>query len=206
PDANDVPMRVVSPRTNRPSSQAGFDFIGPVPEKVYDPATQPAEFLFWQCREGALAALETWEKVTGASMTSWQPGKKIELRPDDGEDANAFYNRASLSFFHFTTGGKTFFSGASTDVVSHEAGHGILDSIRPDLWNSSVLEVNAFHEAWGDIVAILTALHDGPTRAAVLADVRKKNFVEGTAENLSACIKLAIANGDILKRVINASA
>ena len=44
PDANDVPMRVVSPRTNRPSSQAGFDFIGPVPEKVYDPATQPAEF------------------------------------------------------------------------------------------------------------------------------------------------------------------
>jgi 3-hydroxyacyl-CoA dehydrogenase len=41
--------------------------------------------------------------------------------------------------------GKTFFSGASTDVVSHEVGHGLLDSIRPELWDAPFLEAGAFH-------------------------------------------------------------
>jgi hypothetical protein len=206
PDSNGVPMREVNPRPNRPASRAGYDFVGAVPQDVYDPATQPDEFLFWQCREGALAALEAWEAITGESFSSWQPGKKIELRPDEGEEPNAFYDRVSLSFFHFTTGGKTFYSGASTDVVAHEAGHGILDAIRPELILSSAFEVNSFHEAFADCVAILTALHDGPTRAAVLADVRQENFVEGTAENLAACIKVSIENADLPKKLVNATA
>src|SRR5262249_2467625 len=124
-----------------------------------------------------------------ASFTSWQSGTKIELRPDDGVDLNAFYDRASLSFFHFTKGGNTFLSGASTDVVAHETGHGILDAIRPELLNSAVFEVNALHEAFGDCVAILTALHDGPTRTALLPSLAQANFVEATAENLAAGIK-----------------
>ena len=206
PDSNEVPMREVRPRANRPANRAGFNFTGHVAERAYDPAAQPNEFLFWQCREGALAALETWEKITGVAFSSWQSGKKIDLLQDVNEDANAYYDRQSLSFFHFNAGGKTFYSGASTDVVSHETGHGILDSIRPELIDSSVLEVNAFHEAFGDCIAILTALHDDLTRAVVVGDIRSQNFVEGTAENLSACIKLAIESGEISKKAVNASA
>src|SRR5262245_13074950 len=150
PQDTELPMRVISPRPNRAASRAGFTFFGEQPEDTFDPATQTAGFLFWQCREAALAALEAWEDVSGDPFTAWQgPTKKIELRPDDGVDLNAFYDRASLSFFHFTTGGETFLSGASTDVVAHEAGHGILDAIRPDMWFSSVFEVNSFHEAFG---------------------------------------------------------
>jgi Zn-dependent metalloprotease len=47
--------------------------------------------------------------------------------------------------------------GASTDVVAHEVGHGLLDSARPDS-STSILEVGAFHEAFGDCIAMLTAL------------------------------------------------
>lgn len=109
-------------------------------------------------------------------------------------DLNAFYDRVSLSFFHFTNGGTTFLSGASTDVVAHEAGHGILDAIRPELITSAVFEVNAFHEAFGDCVAILTAFLDQSNRSAVLASLTEKNFAEATAENLAAGIKMVQPN------------
>ena len=105
-----------------------------------------------------------------------------------------FYNRASFSFFHKTLGAETFFSGESTDVVAHEVGHGLVDSIRPAFFSVNFLEVAAFHEAAGDCVAILTALNDLDTRKKLLAvttTLKKKNFVESTAEQLSRAIGVA---------------
>jgi len=198
PDGTGLPMRAISPRPNRPETRAGFTLSGEHLEDLYDFATQTEKFLFWQCREAALAALDAWEDVSGDGFNSWQgssgPAKKIELRPDAGEDLNAFYDRVSLSFFHRTIGDRKFHSGASTDVVAHEAGHAILDAIRPGLWDSTGFEVNAFHEGFGDCVAILTALLDGPMRVAVLPLLTDRNFVESTAENLAAGIKLLAPN------------
>jgi Fungalysin metallopeptidase (M36) len=179
-------MRGQAPRPDRPASRSGFVFTGASPEGTSAPGTP--QFLFWQCREGALAAVETWEASAGAH-TKWQGNrKKVPLRQDDGQDLNAFYDRASFSFFHQAVGGTTFFSGASTDVVAHELGHGLLDSVRPDFFDVNFLEVGAFHEAFGDCIAILTALGDAETRQELLAvttDLRKRNFVESTAEDLS---------------------
>jgi hypothetical protein len=67
-------------------------------------------------------------------------------------------------------------------------GHGLLDTIRPELWDAPFLEAGAFHEAFGDCMAILTALADLDTRKSLLAatvTLRKRNFVESTAEELS---------------------
>jgi Fungalysin metallopeptidase (M36) len=179
-------IRVKNPRPNRPASKSGFTFTGASPEGTAAPVTP--QFLFWQCREAALAAVEAWEASAGAH-TKWQGNrKKLPLRQDTGEDLNAFYDRASFSFFHQAVGGTTFFSGASTDVVAHETGHGLLDSVRPEFFDVNFLEVGAFHEAFGDCIAILTALGDQETRQKLLAvttDLRKRNFVESTAEELS---------------------
>jgi hypothetical protein len=115
---------------------------------------------------------------------------------------NAFYDRASFSFFHKTVAGTTFFSGASTDVVAHEVGHGLLDSVRPDFFDVNFLEVGAFHEAFGDCLAMLTALNDAETRQkllAVTATLRKRNFVETTAEDLSEGIRRLIPNHNAAK-------
>lgn len=182
-------LRAQAKRPNRPSGRAGFTFSNPAPEGKFAPGTP--EFLFWQCREGALAALEAWESVAG-KLTAWQgKRKKLSLLQDAGLQLNAFYDRSSFAFFHKPAGGTTFFSGASTDVVAHEIGHGLLDALRPDLWDAAFLETGAFHEAFGDCMAILTALHDRDSRVKLLAlttSLRKKNFVESTAENLSAGI------------------
>ena len=190
PEVSQPPMRVISPRANRPANRAGFTFVGEQPEDLFDPTNSASGFVFWQCREAALAALEAWEDVSGQAFSSWQGSrKKIELRPDHAEGLNAFYNRSDLRFFHFSAGGQSFFSGASTDVVAHETGHGILDAVRPELFGSSMFEVNAFHEAFGDCVAILTAFLDGPSRNAVLPILAQGNFVEATIETLAQGIK-----------------
>ncbi len=183
-------LRVQPKRPNRPSGRAGFTLSNTAPEGTFAPGTP--RFLFWQCREGALAAVDAWESVTG-NLNAWQGNRKrLALVQDAGEDLNAFYDRFSFTFFHRAIGGDTFFSGASTDVVAHEIGHGLLDAVRPDLWDAAFLEAGAFHEAFGDCIAVLTALHDRDTRLKLLAvskTLKKKNFVESTAEDLSKGIR-----------------
>ena len=187
-------MRRKDPSPNRPSSSSGFTFSNQSAEGEAAPGTP--QFLFWQAREAAIAAVAAWEACAGQTHTAWQGNrKKLPLLQDAGEDLNAFYDRASFSFFHETVGAETFFSGASTDVVSHEVGHGLLDSMRPDFFEVNFLEVGAFHEAFGDCMAILTALGDTETRQRLLAvapNLRARDFVESTAEQLSRAIGLAI--------------
>ena len=187
------PIRIQPKRPDRPSAKAGFTFSGVSPEGTFAPGT--SQFLFWQCREAALAAVQAWE-TSASAHKKWQGNrKKLPLLQDSGEDLNAFYDRLSFSFFHQAVAGTTFFSGASTDVVAHETGHGLLDSVRPDFFDVNFLEAGAFHEAFGDCIALLTALEDQETRQkllAVTATLRKRSFVETTAENLSEGIRRLI--------------
>jgi hypothetical protein len=188
------PLRKKAKRKNRPAARATFTLPTAPAEDVFEPGTQ--EFLFWQCREASLAALASWETFAGPHLR-WQGNrKKILLVPDAGNDLNAYYDRESVSFFHTDIGSKTYFSGNSTDVVAHEVGHGLLDTIRPDLWDATFLEAGAFHEAFGDCIALLTALSDATTRRRLLQNgtLRKKNFVESTAEELSEGIKRIVPN------------
>jgi hypothetical protein len=191
-----IPMRQQNARKNRPAGRAGFTFENAVKEGLFQPGTPG--FLFWQAREAALAALEVWEALNG-NLKEWARStpdrKKLVLKQNAGADLNAFYDGNSLSFFEFTAGSKTTFSGASTDVVAHEAGHALLDTIRPDLWSSNLTEPNAFHEAFGDCIALLTCLFDEETRVALLKatpDLGKANFVEALAEELSDTVRVAI--------------
>jgi hypothetical protein len=179
-------LRVQAKHANRPASRATFSFSNTAAENRYAPGT--AGFVYWQCREAALAAIDGWEGATG-NFSRWQGNRRtIALRQDAGVDLNAYYDRASVSFFHYPIQGTAYFSGASTDVVAHEVGHALLDAIRPQLWDAAFLEAGAFHEAFGDCIAVLTALNDRDTRTKLLAQtatLKKKNFVESTAENLS---------------------
>jgi len=179
-------MQAKKPRVDRPGTLAGFTYASSPAEDRYNPGTDG--FLYWQCREAALAAVETWERLDGP-LARWARGRRrLRLKHNAGVDLNAYYNRSSLAFFEYRTGAKVTYTGASTDVVAHEAGHALFDVIRPDVWDSYFTEVNAFHEAFGDIWAILTALDDKRTRRALIAaapSLWKVNFVEATAEDLA---------------------
>jgi hypothetical protein len=198
-----MPLRQQQARPNRPNDRAGFTFFDEVPEQQYDVGTD--EFLFWQCREAALAAVENWENLNG-NLSEWaRTGKKLELSQNfDDPDftgprkLNAFYDGSGLRFFIFERAdGSKIFSGISTDTVAHETGHALLDTLRPEFFSSNFPEVGAFHESFADCNALLTVLADKPTRQAVLqqsADLGQTNFVESLSEYLSDAIQRQFGN------------
>ncbi len=184
------PARKIKPAGARRAGRTTFDFGALPQQKMWPPDS--AEFLVWQCREAVMRALAMWEKIAGP-LKHWHGStkrKKLKVNVDEGSDLNAYYDRQSLGYYHFkskTTKVLRRFA-ASTDVVSHESGHALLDTVRPELWDSNFPEPNAFHEAFGDCVALLTALADLETRKALLKQdptLAKGNFVETLIESLA---------------------
>jgi hypothetical protein len=138
---------------------------GSLPVKINGPAPAPAkyqpgtaEFRYWAAADALGRATEFWNGLLGG--TRWEPsnGPTLPVELDEGVQFNAFYNRNGLHFFHGTTQNTTIYSGESPDVVCHELGHAVLDAVRPQLWDAMSAEVAGFHESFGDMSAILTAL------------------------------------------------
>lgn len=94
---------------------------------------------------------------------SWgfdSPGHQIKVAPHAFADANAFYSRRdeALLFGHFPSrdGKRNVFTCLSHDVVAHEATHAILDGLRRRYMEPSSSDQAAFHEAFADVVALLS--------------------------------------------------
>lgn len=197
PAAPGAVAQEITPISDRATNKVGLDIVGLPPEAVY-PITSN-DFVAWQARESAIRTLDIFETIAGP-ISGWR-GKagelKLALYPNAGQDLNAYYDRASVSFFVFPLKKALIYSGASTDVVAHEVGHAILDALRPDLWNVSMLEVGAFHEGFGDCMAIMTALSDADIREDILKNdpmLISANYVEATAEQLSETIAKAVSS------------
>lgn len=194
-----MPLRALSSSPNRRAGRATFELLPPpAPAGRYAPATD--EFLFWQCREAALRAVAVFERLD-RPLRKWAPQARRRLRliPVAGADLNAYYDRDSCSFFTYETDGRITRTGASADVVAHEVGHALLDAIRPDLWDISLPEHGAFHEAFGDCIALLAALSDAKSRAALVRktpDLGRRSFVEAMMEDLAAGVRRAYGPGE----------
>lgn len=110
----------------------------------------------------------------GRRLTWAFDGPQLLVVPRAGMKVNAYYERASRSvqFFYFpsaTTAGKTIYSCASRDIVSHETAHAILDGILPDLYSALTPQALALHECIADLTALLSAFDMSKLAAAVLA-------------------------------------
>lgn len=134
--------------------------------KVYPPGS--AEFRYWAAADALRRGSDYWGSLLPG--VAWEVGARLPVDLDHGVDLNAYYDRVGLRFFHGTAGGRTVYSGESPDVVCHELGHAVLDSIKPQLWDAASIEVAAFHESFGDMSAILTALQLPSLRQAVLTE------------------------------------
>ena len=121
---------------------------------------------------------------------------KLKVNADVGDKLNANYQRSdhSVNFYHGqdTVTGQVVYSGNSGEVVSHEVGHAILDSLRPNYHNSWSLEPKAFHESFGDVTAFLTSLQDPAVVDRVVAqtggNLSKPNILSASAEELGKAI------------------
>ncbi len=169
------------------------------------------EFRYWTAAAAGRRGVDFWGSIL-PNGTKWQSnvGSQLTLRLDEGEDFNAYYDRTGLSFFHGTAGGKTVYSGESPDVANHELGHAILDAIRPQLWDAANFEVPAFHESFGDMSAILTALQVPSLRSAVLKDTQgvlsRNSRLSRLAEQLGWAIRQdypTAVDSDCLRNAVN---
>ncbi len=114
------------------------------------------------------------------------------------EKANAYYsrNKRALSFFYFRhhRSGKYVYTARCFDVVSHEAGHAILDALKPRYIYSGLPQTGALHESFGDLTAIFGLLEQMHICKAIIEQSR------GNLHEKSFLSKLADEFGDGLGR------
>jgi hypothetical protein len=196
PDLTISPLSMAIPGTDAP------------PPRPYAPGS--AEFRYWSAAEAAARGAAFWRPLLPAG-TSWQPGEPLSLLLDEGEDFNAYYDRQALNFFHGTAGGRMVYSGESPDIVCHEQGHAILDALRPELFDAGTIEAAAFHESFGDMSALLAALHLPSLRTAMLADtggdLSRNSRLSRLAEQLGWAIRQQMPSAvdpDCLRNAANA--
>ena len=167
-------------------------------------------FRYWTAAEALRRGANFWASLLPTGIR-WQTGTtSLKVSLDEGVDLNAYYDRTGLLFYHDTVGGRTVYSGESPDVLCHELGHAVLDAIKPQLWNTSSKEVDAFHESFGDMSAILVALQLPTVRSAVLVEtggrLYRSNRVSRVAEQLGWALRQVradLVDPDCLRNAVN---
>jgi len=191
-------MPITVPVPNQAAQPLPFKLAGKVPAPaVYAAGT--AEFRFYANAAALRRTADFWGKIVPTG-TKWEVGATLGVILDDGVDLNAFYTRgdfqdaAGLHFFHEAVKGHTYFSGESPDVCCHEMGHAVLDAIRPQLFDAQTIEAAAFHEAFGDMSAMLSDLQVPSFRQEVIAEtggsLNRSSRLSRLAEQLGAAIRI----------------
>jgi len=122
------------------------------------------------------------------NLSRWCAVDVLNVDPLAGRQANAFYDRENLKFFYFTKQQNEIFTCLSSDIVSHELGHAILDAMRPDFFSVASMEIWSFHEAFGDVASMICTLKHELIVDYVLKEtngnLRQKNIVSKLAEEM----------------------
>lgn len=137
------------------------------------------------------------QKHSKNSIRKWSSTQSLQIIPQAGKNLNAYYDRSNLKFFYYPIRGKTMFTADSADVVSHELGHALLDAIRPDFWSVQSLEIWSFHEAFSDIVSMVSIMQYDHIINEVLSknkDISKSNNISRLAEEFGIVIHKIIGN------------
>jgi hypothetical protein len=120
--------------------------------------------------ERALGRVALWApqrrdpKSSGTKKWKTEFVRRLRIYPHALRDRNAYYSpgKKALLFGYFpvtardadNTPGTTVFACLSHDIVAHECTHALLDGIHPRFTEPSNPDVQAFHEAFADIVAL----------------------------------------------------
>jgi hypothetical protein len=162
-----TPLPVTVPVNNAPLLQTQIIDPQPAPGR-YAPGT--ANFRYWMAAEALARGINFWAPLLPMN-TRWSTANPMGVTLVTGQALNANYSRAfGLRFYQRVVRNITVYSAESPDVVCHELGHAILDALRPQLWNAASFEAAAFHESFGDMSSLLSALQLPTVRQKVLTE------------------------------------
>jgi hypothetical protein len=127
----------------------------------------------WVLLQRALAFFESGHGL-GRRIPWAFEGNRLIVVPHAGYGQNAYYDRQdkSLQFYYFGEKPDTVYTCLSSDIVSHEFGHAVLDGIRPYFNETASVQTAAFHEFIGDLTAILMSLKNGVFRNWLARETR----------------------------------
>ena len=185
-----TPIKVPVPVNSAPLLQFRITTQGPPPD-LYAPETE--QFRYWTAMEALTRGITFWNErlPPGTRWTTEQSPMQVTLVA--GEDLNANYSRPfGLRFYEETVKDIDIFSGESPDVSCHELGHAILDALRPELFDAASTEVAAFHESFGDMSAILSALQLCSLRDKVIEETGGRLNVNSRLSRLAEQLGWAI--------------
>ncbi len=116
----------------------------------------------------AMTVFESFARALGRTP-EFSPAARgrLTIRPHYAEEDNAYYDNlgARLDFgYSFATSdargrlqkGAVVFTALSHDVIAHETTHALLDGMRPLFLVPTNPDVAAFHEAFADLIAMLS--------------------------------------------------
>jgi hypothetical protein len=166
----------------------------------------------------AMRTLAQFEFALGRRCAWGFDGHQIHMVPHAFADANAFYSRDDRAIYFMGGDGKPIFTCLSHDIVAHETTHALLDGLRRRYTEPSTPDQAAFHEAFADVVAVLSmfSLPDVVDAGLDLASAGLSNLISskllergvlmqsvlfGLAEQMGP--ELSAVRGDALRRSVN---
>ena len=117
-----------------------------------------------------MRTLARFEQALGRRVSWGFPAHQLKVVPHAFEEMNAFYTREaqSLLFGYYRGANGLTFMCLSQDIVVHETTHALLDGLRSRFMDPSSADQAAFHEAFADIVALLSVFSFGDVLGALL--------------------------------------
>lgn len=200
-----VSLTVPIPDLSKPPLAFSFPAGGP-PPAIYAHGTY--EFRYWATAAALRRGADYWAKRVPLSQWHGGPSLQVVLEKDFDLDAN--YDRTALNFFYGPGVMGTVFTCESADVSCHEMGHAVLDAFKPQLWGFANKEAAAFHESFGDISALLSAIQIPSLRTAIVTanggNVYTKSRLSRLAEQLGSALRAQdpdLAEVDCLRSAVN---
>lgn len=150
-----------------------------------------------------MRTLGRFEYALGRRVSWGFPAHQLKVVPHAFEEMNAFYSREaeSLVFGYYRSGDGVVFTCLSHDVVVHETTHALLDGLRHRFMAPSSPDQAAFHEGFGDVVALLSVFSLGRVLRTLLErgesdDGQPKGLIakdEVSMESLMSSVLLGLA-------------